>query len=909
MTPRLTIEEFGDFFEAIHGPGARPYRWQEELLGELATTGRWPDQIAAPTGAGKSAVVEIHVFATALAAVGGAPRLPRRLAVVVNRRALTDAHADRARRIQGLLADSGAGSSILGRVREALASLRVRQSPAVPLVVATMRGAAAVDRDWLNDPEACAVLCMTPAMWASSILFRSYGAGPLARPRLAGLLALDSAVVVDEAHLSRQLVTTARRAGELAAPSAEQLGVPGLQVVEMTATPTTSHGHRAGVTEGSLVQDERLRRRMLAHKGIRYVEAPSWPPHGRMTAGYRDVVADEVMTAVDRARATAGQGAAGSQPRTPVGCVLNRVDSAVQVAGELRRRGLRCAVWVGRMRPADLERLRDPGTGAVGGHLLSDVDVLVATQTVEVGIDLDLASLVTELAPGTALAQRAGRVNRAGIREGAEVVVVGPPADLRIVKDVPPYGAQDLESGRQWAASRAAAGDLSPLAVSADPPPSDTPRRVLWQRPEPWNLDLWARTSTPLLVEPELDLWIRDDLEPEAAMAGVVLRDLAGLPDAVACETLLMAVPPTDRETYPVPFGEARSLIERILAQEQHPLERSVLWREGEPVTGWQAIVSQGAGTDVALRPGDVLVLDPSVPLLAAEVVAAEGEDRGVPILRAVDTIEAPDPSAWSPTPDAPISIILDRDALRRLASLSEQDIVEMYPGSTVSLPAVWDDDEGPAWLVISREETVDDDSDQRSTWSRKGRVLLDAHNGAVAERATCLGLAVGLHEPLPAVLSAAGSWHDVGKGDLRFQRMLAGGPVDSTGPALAKSRRTLPSIRRAWAQAGLPPSWRHELASAASYWSSSEAAGTAPSERDLVTRLIGTSHGHGRPTFRHGPVTAGPGWGTALEELVGEGEWESVVTRTDRLLGPWGTAYLEALLRAADCTISEEGR
>ena len=45
------------------------------------------------------------------------------------------------------------------------------------------------------------------------------------------------------------------------------------------------------------------------------------------------------------------------------------------------------------------------------------------------------------------------------------------------------------------------------------------------------------------------------------------------------------------------------------------------------------------------------------------------------------------------------------------------------------------------------------------------------------------------------------------------------------------------------------------------------------------------------------------------MKELVGEGEWESLIDRTDRQWGHWGTAYLEALLRAADCTISREGK
>ena len=194
----ITLEDFGDFFEAVHGAGRRPFAWQEDLLRHLVNTETWPEQIVAPTGAGKSSVVEIHVFAVALFAVGAAKRVPRRLAVVVNRRALTDSHAARAARIRCLLEEAPADDSILSRVRDALVGLRVCEAEdRAPLVTATMRGAAATDRAWLNAPEACAVLCMTPAMWASSLLFRSYGASQLARPRLAGMLALDATVVVE----------------------------------------------------------------------------------------------------------------------------------------------------------------------------------------------------------------------------------------------------------------------------------------------------------------------------------------------------------------------------------------------------------------------------------------------------------------------------------------------------------------------------------------------------------------------------------------------------------------------------------------------------------------------------------------------------------------------------------------
>ena len=894
----IAIDDFGDFFEAVHGAGKRPFAWQEDLLRRLVDTGTWPEQIIAPTGAGKSSVVEIHVFAVALFAVGAAKRLPRRLAVVVNRRALTDSHAARAAKIRCLLEEAPADDSILRRVRDALVGLRAPDAEdGAPLVTSTMRGAAATDRAWLNAPEACAVLCMTPAMWASSLLFRSYGASRLARPRLAGMLALDAAVVIDEAHLSRQILVTARRVGNLCARSAQRLGVPALQTVEMTATPSGDATDIVGVTTESLAHDVRLTARVRAPKSGRYVETTEWPVNGKMTRAYRDEFVSQLLTAVEDARELLPDG-----PRT-VGCVLNRVDSAVQVAKALDEQGLNCRLWVGRMRPWDLERMRreEPGLFAVSGQ--PGIDVLVATQTIEVGVDLDLVHMVTELASASALAQRAGRVNRQGRRDRAWFTVVGPPREAPLSKDVLPYRNEDLLAARTWILNRAEDGDLSPLTVSEKPkaPPAESSRRLLYQRPEPWDAALWSKTSMRLVVEPELDLWIRDDLDPETGTVGLVLRDLKDLPEATACETLVTEVPPQDCEVYPMTLATARKVVQRLREHTDHRLGRSVLWRDGAVLPQWQATVFEdedgGKSASRALRPGDLLILDASVPLLTSGVVTDDGEDLGMPVpCEELDGVAG---------------VVTDPDELRGLAVLESDELCDLFPGETVVWPPGRDEVDGPTWIVRRSSVTPDDESDDRSAWSVSRRVLLADHNAAVAARAGALADGIGIEPKPAAALSEAGAWHDVGKNDARFQRLLwRGDPAGREALAKSGGRSTpLGAVRRARADAGLPTGWRHELASAAAYWEQAESDGVGQEFRDLVTRLVGTSHGHGRPLFDHDPVTAGPDHADALEELVGEGEWESLIARTDRQWGHWGTSYLEALLRAADCTISGEGK
>ncbi|MCT3016324.1 hypothetical protein EFN04_07285, partial [Propionibacterium freudenreichii] len=61
----ITLDDFATFFRAVNA-GHDPFPWQTALLTGIAGSARWPSAITAPTGSGKSAVVEVHVFLNAL---------------------------------------------------------------------------------------------------------------------------------------------------------------------------------------------------------------------------------------------------------------------------------------------------------------------------------------------------------------------------------------------------------------------------------------------------------------------------------------------------------------------------------------------------------------------------------------------------------------------------------------------------------------------------------------------------------------------------------------------------------------------------------------------------------------------------------------------------------------------------
>jgi CRISPR-associated endonuclease/helicase Cas3 len=209
---------------------------------------------------------------------------------------------------------------------------------------------------------------------------------------------------------------------------------------------------------------------------------------------------------------------------------------------------------------------------------------------------------------------------------------------------------------------------------------------------------------------------------------------------------------------------------------------------------------------------------------------------------------------------------------------------------------------QGQHRVLIADQRRARRDDEARQTWTPAvAPVTLDQHRCAVAKRAAAVAEALGLGAEMTHVLRLAGLHHDDGKDDFRFQRALN---ADLDGAALAKSRGLSPAQWQvAYAGSGLPHGWRHEQLSAALCWD----ALIQQTERDLVTRLVGTSHGRGRTGYPHTSTELHAGSASAVE-LFDDGLWDEIVERTDRRFGVWGIAYLEALLRAADGQVSGEG-
>ena len=441
MTP-LNVEDFCTFFSEVYGQ--MPFPWQTELTRHLLVEREWPDLVDIPTGMGKTALLDIAVFiAAATSKELGVERLGRRrLFFVVDRRIVVDEAYSRGLHISQALhqANMSHAESVTKRVAVALSALAPDLAKPLSIVppmgaviadqnllpVTRMRGGVTWNAAWLDRPDRPGIIVGTVDQIGSRMLFRGYGVSDRRKPIDAALVGTDSLILVDEAHLAEVMVSTVM---ESQRRDRGTLGLPPATLVQLSATHSTSASRRTfSIDLPAHLENDTARRRLLAPKKMHLVESDT-----------KHVVETMVGAALSQVQS-------GSKS---VLVVCNTVDRARHVHSALYRRMTRrsdlpqaaVTLLIGRSRPADrkhvVQYLLDRfGVGTPKGDVTAPA-ILVATQTVEVGVNLDADALVTESAPWSSLVQRLGRLNRFGdylevtpasvIHDGSDDLVYGSP--------------------------------------------------------------------------------------------------------------------------------------------------------------------------------------------------------------------------------------------------------------------------------------------------------------------------------------------------------------------------------------------------------------------------------------------------------------------------------------------------
>src|SRR5581483_1860735 len=191
-------------------------------------------------------------------------------------------------------------------------------------------------------------------------------------------------------------------------------------------------------------------------------------------------------------------------------------------------------------------------------------------------------------------------------------------------------------------------------------------------------------------------------------------------------------------------------------------------------------------------------------------------------------------------------------------------------------------------WLVVEKWRNDAATEDDRAEGTPQ---LLDAHQEHAEQRARDLAKAFGLSAEHEGILALAARLHDEGKRSARWQRAF-NAPKDGV---YAKTEGPI--------NQGLLDGYRHELGSLLRIENEKSVRNLREDQRDLVLHLIATHHGFARPVIGTNACEDAPP--SVLDEKATE-----IALRFARLQkqwGPWGLAWWEALLRAADQLASRD--
>jgi CRISPR-associated endonuclease/helicase Cas3 len=912
-------EQFTEFYKAANGkpgdPDFGPFPWQSRLAKRVCA-GDWPRAIALPTAAGKTACLDIAVFALACRAKDA----PRRIFFVVDRRIVVDQAFEHGKQLAKVLREAKTG--ILKVVADSLREI-AQTGPILederPLDVYALRGGMYRETAWTRSPLQPTIVTSTVDQVGSRLLFRGYGVSDSMKPIHAALVSNDALILLDEAHCAKPFEQTIRAVEGYRAWGKEQQS--SFRFVSMTATPA----------EGDPIEQDQADDR--AH-----------PVLGRRISASKPaklVVAEKAKGAKGRAelvKALEKHARELAKEWKCVGIIVNRVATARELKDRL---GDDAVLLTGRMRPLDRDRLFDEKLRPLlsGAEGTPPPQFVIGTQCLECGADFDFHALVTECASLDALRQRFGRLNRIGKRASAKAVMVIRGDETENTEEDPVYGPSlaetwkwlhahadgEADDGATWIDFGISAirekwdktADDARADVTA--PSSDAP--VLF----PAHLDCWVQTNPIPCPDPAPALFLHGPAKPGQPDVQVIFRGDLGDDDKLWPEIVSLC-PPSSSEAVQVPIGLFRRWLAgeaaddkssdvegEALPIEVEPLTRTALcWLGPEKsrlITHADDVTPNGVFVLPCTAPGADLLGDFPFGLTDyAEQAFQRSRDK--PVLRLPPSYLTRDADDFDDLLTGEIQDLANDDspewlkqATRALANPRRRE-VEAHPLG--------------GWVVTGSRRLCKFDpthlDDTEPAESFRGReVTLFEHSQGVASHARRFAERCGFD---PELYAQAGLWHDLGKLDPRFQAMLKqSSPRTAVGPALAKSARP-PRSRKARDNARkihcYPPGARHELLSAALL--------AEKTDDDLLLHLVATHHGSARPFADPVDENNAAAEPFLIPDLFGQSfqlptaaqrvaAWNAELPerfwRVVRRFGWWGAAYREAVFRLADHTQS----
>jgi CRISPR-associated endonuclease/helicase Cas3 len=884
-----------------------PLRWQKRLYNQMRA-GNLPVICDLPTGLGKTSVIPIWLIAFASQIEAGeAPRLPRRLIYIVNRRTVVDqatATAERLRRrILGYEAVAPNASKPLERLREALERARA-VSTGEPIAISTLRGELADNEEWKADPARPAIIVGTIDMIGSKLLFSGYGDGFRMRPHHAGLIGQDTLIVHDEAHLTPAF---SRLLWAVAGEQRKSKEPRPIHVLELSAT-TSSVGNGPVLSlEREDEDDAVVSDRLKAQKSLLFCTSDdledriaelAWKHHDKTCKVLVYVRSPEMAQEIVRNL----KGRIGAQAEE------------------------RVALLTGTIRGYERDRLvkEHPVYRALLQHDLGVTQTvyLVSTAAGEVGIDLDADQMICDLTTLDRMVQRLGRVNRRG---GPDRV-----AQIDVVVEVTERKGKEPTPIEQAEATTRSALDARPKREDGGYDASPSALRTLLAG---MNEDLKQHAFAPQpavapVTDILLDAWtmtsVREALPGRPEVAPYLHGLTADPPETHIVwrsEVKLLAEANTSQQVLRRWFGRCRiearerlrdrtdrvvKEIQKIAKRHSHKdLQAVVLTERGEAELLPLLALLERSLSELAFRTVILPVeaggltneglLDGDVHGPAMDVADVDGK-RARQVIRAIGNMYWHWPITDYKTEEIETDDLEDgqtcttiEEAAAQIARSHSKVVSQLIP--LVHPPEGGEDEAEIRYLLLMVEpKRAAEETPESAGFA--GPPTLNQHSEDAAAWAERIADALCLEEALKQTLITAARWHDRGKARRCWQRAI----FNETNAVLAK-----PGPR------GMNPrllgGYRHEFGSLLEAAADSQVCSHL--EADLILHLIAAHHGRARPHFES------DAWDmerhTTVQNTQAAHEVMRRFGRLQQRFGRWGLAWLESLLRCADALASQQ--
>lgn len=887
-----------------------------------------PAAVDIPTGLGKTSVMALWLIA-----LGEKANLPRRLVYIVDRRAVVDQATRFAERLRG---------NMPAHLGQKLGLAEHSRS----LPISTLRGGFADNRDWLKDPASPAIIVGTIDMIGSKLLFEGYGVSRRMRPYHAALLGVDSLVLLDEAHLCppfealiRQIET--QHKGKFGGQLEYNVHTPDFRLMSLSATGRNLEMMASSSVfrlEANDFEEPLVRQRLTARKRMRI-----------HTIDAEQSLVDSI------ARCAIELGGGSAAPcRVLIYCnsrkialeVKDEIDKQCKkrrAAGELTEE-CKSNLLVGERRIYERTALESwldlNGFLGTSEHVHQSPTFLIATSAGEVGVDLDADHMICDLVAYERMVQRLGRVNRRG-GEGRvamiDVFAVQPAkaksskADReRYDKELRTYenriaALQHLPRGEDERrdASPAAMTELKYCySTVVDDATTRPPLYPALTRP---LVDAWSMTSLKQHEgRPEVAPWLRGWEEEDEPQTMLVWRKYLPyvrkgqeieLSSSMATDFFRSAPIHATEKLEAISGRVFDWLIKRIVRIGKRGGDSALAIKDDEIV----AIFLNQAGEYVSHAKMYELkhLSTPAKNLSQREKrnrdrQKKEWKERRLP--RALLVLDVRigglhdgmlDEKSESEVPAA--------DAAKPWRTMKQEASAEQSPpliGFRIEEATSSDKEESlefpqkiEDWRHVRTFETDFTDSGAlrqglaifkhlHSETGEDARSIVSApqslpeHSAHTAACARKIAMRLDLPQKEIDALSLAAKLHDEGKAAPHWQNAMN---APTHGRPYAKT-----SGGGNWR---LLEGYRHEFGSLLK----AESENLPDDTRDLILHLIAAHHGHARPVISSAGCDAGPP--SLLEFKAGETALRFI--RLQKLYGPWGLAWREAILRAADHSAS----